>query len=76
MTWKDMIPDLMVSLVPLITGIVLMIIKFDYVILIAVILLIFLSTLGNGAIRGNLICKYCKQKELGCPADKLFNKDK
>ncbi|MCK4662962.1 MAG: hypothetical protein KAT68_08865 [Bacteroidales bacterium] len=76
MTWKDVIPDLMVSLVPFITGIVLMIIKFDYVILIAVILLMLLSTLGNGFIRGSLICRYCKQKELGCPADKLFNKDK
>ena len=76
MTWKDMIPDFMVSLVPVITGIVLIIIKFDCVILIAVILLMLLSTLGNGIIRGSLICKYCKQKELGCPADRMFNKDK
>jgi len=76
MSWKDMIPDLLVSLVPFITGIVLMIIKFDYIILIALILLMLLSTIGNGFIRGTLTCRYCKQKELGCPADKLFNKDK
>jgi hypothetical protein len=76
MKWKDMIPDLLVSLIPLITGIIVMIIKFDLIILIAAILLVLFSTFGNGIIRGSFTCKYCKQKELGCPADKLFNKDK
>jgi hypothetical protein len=73
-SWKDMIPDLLVSLVPFIAGIILLIIKFDYLILIALILLTFLTTTGTGFIRGRLTCRYCKQKELGCPADKLFNK--
>jgi hypothetical protein len=74
MSWKDMIPDLLVSLVPLIIGIVLMIIKFDFILLFAAIILIVLTTSGNGFIRGNLTCSYCKQRELGCPAEKLFNK--
>jgi hypothetical protein len=52
-----------------------MIIEFDWLILAAVILLMLLSTAGNGFIRGNLTCRYCGQKELGCPAYKLFNKD-
>jgi hypothetical protein len=76
MTWKDMIPDLLVSLIPLVTAIVLMIIKFDFVILFSVVLLVILSTTGNGFIRGKLTCRFCKQRESGCPADKLFNKDK
>lgn len=76
MSWKNMIPDLLVTLIPLITGIVIIIIKFDFIILITVVLLLLLSTAGNGFIRGTLICKYCKQRELGCPADKLFNKEK
>jgi hypothetical protein len=76
MSWIDMIPDLLVSLVPLIIGIVLMIIKFDFTILFAAIILIVLTTIGNGFIRGNLTCRYCKQRELGCPAEKLFSKDK
>jgi uncharacterized membrane protein len=75
-SWKDLIPDLLISLIPFITGIVLMIIKFDYMILIAVILLVLLSTKGNEFIRGKLTCRYCKQKELGCPAEELFNKNK
>jgi len=74
MSWKDMIPDLLVSLVPFIIGIVLMIIKFDFTLLIATIVLIALTTIGNGFIRGNLTCRYCKQRESGCPAEKLFSK--
>lgn len=73
-TWKDMIPDLLITLIPLITGIVLMIMRFDYIILSAVIILIGLTTAGNGYIRGSLTCKYCRQREIGCPAEKLFRK--
>ena len=74
-SWKDMIPDLMISLVPLLTGIVLMIIRFDFRLLVAALIIILLSSVGNGFIRGNLTCKYCKQREAGCPAEKLFQKD-
>jgi hypothetical protein len=76
MSWKDMIPDLLISLVPFIIGIILMIIKFDFTLLFAASILIVLTTMGNGFIRGNLTCRYCKQRDLGCPAEKLFNKDK
>jgi hypothetical protein len=75
-SWKDMIPDLLVSLIPLITGIVLLIIRFDIILLAALILLTFLTTSGNGYIRGKMTCSYCKQRELGCPAHELFNKGK
>jgi len=73
-TWKDMIPDLLVSLIPLLTAIVLMIIKFNFILLFAAILIVVLSTTGNSFIRGNLTCKYCKQREIGCPAQQLFSK--
>jgi hypothetical protein len=75
MSWKDMIPDLLVTLIPIVVGIVLVIINFSFVLLLAILLLIILTTIGNGYIRGTLTCKYCKQKVLGCPADKLFNKE-
>jgi len=74
MTWKDMIPDILVSLIPFVIGIILMILKFDFILLTALLLLIILTTIGNGFIRGTLTCRYCKQKELGCPAYALFNK--
>lgn len=76
MTWKDMIPDLLVLAIPLIVWLILLIRDFNLFILAFGILFIFFTSFRNGFIRGNLTCKYCKQKEIGCPAEKLFNKDK
>jgi hypothetical protein len=76
MSWKNMIPDLLVPLAPVVVGIVLLIIKFNILTLLAILLLILLTTVGNGFIRGTLTCGHCKQRELGCPAEKLFNKNK
>jgi hypothetical protein len=75
-TWKDLIPDLLVALIPFIIGIYLLIVAFSLAILFLIILLFALATLGNGIVRSNFACKYCKQKELGCPAEKLFAKAK
>ncbi len=76
MSWKDLMPDLLITLVPLVTGIVLIILRFDFVILFALVILILLTTMGNGFVRGTLTCRYCRQRELGCPAEKLFSKNK
>lgn len=76
MTWKDMIPDILVSLIPLMIGIILLIIKFDFILLSALLLLIVLNTAGNSFIRGKLTCKHCKQEESGCPASNLFNRER
>ena len=75
-SWRDMIPDILISLIPMAIGIILLIIQFDLILLSALLLLILLTTSGNGYIRGTLTCKYCKQRELGCPAYMLFNKGK
>lgn len=72
MTWKDLLPDLLISLVPFITGIVLVIVKFDIFLLVSIVAIILLSTSGNGYVRGHMTCKYCKQRESGCPANDLF----
>jgi hypothetical protein len=74
-TWKDIIPDLLISLIPLVTGIILLIIDFEFIVLIAVFLLLVMTTSGNGYIRSKLTCKFCIQRELGCPAEKLFSKN-
>jgi hypothetical protein len=65
-----------VSLIPLVIGIILLILKFDFILLSALLLLVILTTTGNGFIRGKLTCRYCEQRESGCPADKFFKKDK
>ncbi|MFC1945262.1 hypothetical protein ACFLWF_00745 [Chloroflexota bacterium] len=75
-TWKDMVPDLMVSLIPIVAGTIILLIDFNWLILSMVLLLLVVSSLGNGLIRGFFACKYCRQREIGCPAEQLFNKNK
>ena len=75
-TWKDIIPDFLVTLIPLIVGIALLVMKFDWLILLLLAVLVLLTTAGNGFVRSKLACRYCKQREIYCPAEQLFNKNK
>jgi hypothetical protein len=75
-TWKDIAPDFLVSLIPIVVGVVLLVIDFDWLLLSMVLLLLLLTSIGNGLIRGSLACKYCRQREIGCPAEQLFSRDK
>ena len=74
-TWKDILPDMMVFIFPILGGIVLLMISFSIVIVLLLILLLLMSTIGNAVVRGSLACKYCRQREIGCPAQKLFDKE-
>jgi len=73
-TWKDMLPDFLIPIIPMVVGVVTLIINFSWLILFLLILLFILGFLGNSFVRGQLACKYCKQREIGCPAQKLFEK--
>ena len=73
-TWKNIIPDFLVFIVPVFIGIIILIMSFGWLILILLVILLILGFFGNAFIRGKLACKYCKQRELGCPAQKLFDK--
>ena len=75
-TWKDILPDFMVSIVPIVVGVVFLIRDFNWLLLSLVLLLLLLTFIGNGLIRGSLACKYCRQREIGCPAEQLFNRSK
>jgi hypothetical protein len=75
-SWKDILPDFLVSIIPLIAGIVLLILNFNWLLLILIVLLAILTSAGNSFVRGSLACKFCKQREIGCPAEQLFNKRK
>lgn len=72
----DIIPDFLVSIVPLIVGIILLILNFNWFLLLLIVILLVLAFPVNGFLRGNLACKFCKQRELGCPAEQLFKKKK
>ncbi|MBN2095644.1 MAG: hypothetical protein JW727_06345 [Candidatus Aenigmarchaeota archaeon] len=71
---KDLIPELLASLVPLIAGLGLLIFSFSWAVLASVVLLAVLTSAGNGFVRGKLACRFCRQRELGCPAERMFRK--
>lgn len=73
-TWKDVLPDFLVSIIPLIAGIALLILNFNWLIFASIIALVILNSSGNAFVRGSMACKFCKQREIGCPSEKLFNK--
>jgi hypothetical protein len=76
LTWKDTIPDFLMFMIPVLAGILLLIQEFTWIVFILIITLFLLGFLGNALVRGQLACRYCKQGEIGCPAERLFNKTK
>ena len=76
LTWKDVVPDFLAFMIPVLAGILLLVQEFTWTVLILVIALLLLGFLGNALVRGRLACRYCKQREIGCPAEQLFNKTK
>ena len=75
-TWKDIIPDFLVIFIPVLAGILLLVQEFTLTMLILIIALFILGFLGNALVRGQLACRHCKQRGIGCPAEQLFNKNK
>jgi len=70
------LPDFMVFIFPIIGGIILLVRDFIWLLVAMLAILVILSFGGNAVIRGSFACKYCKQREIGCPAEKLFSKEK
>jgi hypothetical protein len=73
-SWKDLLPDFAIALVPVIVGAIFLITGFDWMTLGLVVILLLAASVGNSLVRGRLACKYCRQRLLGCPAERLFNK--
>lgn len=73
-TWLDLIPDFLVSLIPLIIGGYSLFQNFSWVRLSGIIVLVIIAFPVTGFIRGSIACKFCRQKEMGCPALQLFAK--
>jgi hypothetical protein len=75
-SWRDVVPDFLVSLIPLGAGITMLVRGFSWLVLLLVVALLALGSVGTGFVRGQLACRYCRQRELGCPAEQLFSKTK
>lgn len=73
-SWKIMIPDLIVSLLPVIAGVVVLVQKFNILFFSILVIFLLLTTYGTGFIRSKLACRFCLQNKNGCGAFELFNK--
>jgi hypothetical protein len=72
MTWLSLLPDMLVVLLPLGFGLFQVIGRFDWVPLPLMAGLLALAFPGNGFVRSRLACCHCRQRQLGCPAEKFF----
>jgi hypothetical protein len=72
LSWWDVAPDFMVSLLPLVAGIIQLVRGWSWLLAALLVILLVLSSVGNAIVRGQFACKYCRQREMGCPAEKLF----
>ncbi len=75
-SWWHVLPEFMASLIPLGVGIAMLIRDFSWLVLLLIVALVFLGSVGTGFVRGQLACKYCRQRELGCAAEQLFSRAK
>jgi hypothetical protein len=71
--WRDIVPDMMVLVFPMVGGIALLIKDFTWTLTVVLLALALISMGGNAVVRGSFACKHCKQRELGCPAQELFS---
>jgi hypothetical protein len=75
-SWKELLPDMLVLLIPLVGGIALLVQGFSWSLAMTLVALLALSFGGNYIVRSRMACKYCKQRELGCPAEQFFGKQR
>lgn len=75
-SWKELLPDMLVFLTPLAGGIALLIRGFSWSTALMLVVLLALSSGGNYIVRSRIACKYCKQREIGCPAEQFFGKQR
>ncbi len=74
LTWVSLLPDMLVVLIPLGAGVFLAIRQFDWILPVLMLGLLVLAFPGNGFVRGKLACCHCRQRELSCPAQRLFER--
>jgi hypothetical protein len=74
-SWTAVLPDFMVFIIPLVGGILRVVMEFTWLLVALLALFAILAFGGTAVIRGSFACKYCKQREIGCPAEQLFSKE-
>ena len=75
-TWKNLLPTVMVSLIPIITAVYLMITSFNWLFVGLILVPILTWFVLNPLMYGKLGCLHCKQGRICCPANDFFGKKK
>ena len=75
-SWTALIPDFLVFIIPAVVGAVLLVIDFTWWRAALVGAIVVVSFAGNAIVHSTFACKYCKQREIGCPAERLFAKER
>jgi hypothetical protein len=70
----NIMPDFLVSILPLAVGGYYLVQSFSWLRLSFVLVLVILAFPVTGFVRGAIACKYCRQREIGCPAVQFFAK--
>jgi hypothetical protein len=73
-SWLDLLPDFAVSLLPAAVAVIQLVTDFRWVTLVLLTILLMLTFWGNAVVRGTFACPHCRQRQIGCPAERLFNK--
>lgn len=72
----QLMPDFLTVIFPIAGGIILLILDFSLILIGMIFLLVIIYFGGAAVVRGFFACRYCKQRELVCPAEKLFSREK
>lgn len=71
-TWKQLIPDFLLALVPLAVGLYLTFVDLNWLRLIYMTVIFVLAFPGAGYLHTKIACPHCRQREMGCPATEFF----
>lgn len=69
-----LVPEFLVVIIPVLAGLVSTVLSFSWLYLGVVLAFLLFFLIGTAAVRGIAACKYCRQRELGCPAVQMFSR--
>lgn len=73
-SWSELLPDFAVSFIPVAAAVIQLVMGFRWLTLALLAVLLVLTFQGNAVVRGSFACRHCRQRQIGCPAEKLFSK--
>lgn len=75
-TWKNLLPQILLSLIPIIAGVYLLVYEFSWLVVGLILVPVLTWFVLNPMMYGKLGCLHCKQGRICCPANDFFGKKK